>query len=55
MVFDKEDLIDSRIRSSAANEGTLRVLDRLPIIVLSSGECNMWMSFLIVENLDESD
>ena len=28
MGFDKEDLIDSRIRSSAANKGTLRVFGR---------------------------
>ena len=55
MSFDKEDLIDSRIRLSAANEGALRVLGRTPIIALNLGERNLWMSFLVVENLDESD
>ena len=55
MGYDKEDLIDSRIRLSAANKGALRVLGRTPIIALNLGERNLWMSFLVVENLDESD
>ena len=55
MGFDKDDLIDSRIRISAANKGALRVLGRTPIIALNLGEHNLWMSFLVVENLDESD
>ena len=55
MGFDKDDLIDSRIRLSAANKGALRVLGRTPIIALNLGDCNLWMSFLVVENLDESD
>ena len=50
MGFDKDDLIDSRIQLSAANKGALRVLGRTPIIAL-----NLWMSFLVVENLEESD
>ena len=55
MVFDKDDLIDSRKWLSAANKGALRVLGRTPIIALNMGERNLWMSFLVVENLDESD
>ena len=55
MGFDKDDLIDSRIRLSAANKGGLRVLGRTPIIGLNLGERNLWMRFLMVENLDESD
>ena len=55
MGFNKDDLIDSRIRFSAANKGALRVLGRAPIIALNLGERNLWMSFLVVENLDESD
>ena len=54
MGFDKGDLIDSRIRLSAANKGALRVLGRT-IIALNLGERNLWMSFIVVENLDESD
>ena len=53
--FQKDNLIDSRIRLSAANKGALRVLGRTPIIALNLGERNFWMSFLVVENLDESD
>ena len=55
MGFNKKDLIDSRIRLSAANKGALRVLGRTPIIALSLGERNLWISFLVVENLDRSD
>ena len=55
MGFNKDDLIDSRIRLSAANKRALRVLGRTPIIALNLGERNLWMSFLVVENLDESD
>ena len=55
MGFNKDNLIDSRIRLSAANKGALRVLGRTPIIALNLGERNLWMSFLVVENLDESD
>ena len=55
MGFDENDLIDSRIRLSAANKGALRVLGRTSIIALNLGERNLWMSFLVVENLDESD
>ena len=54
MGFDKGDLIDSRIRLSAANKGALRLLGRTPIIALNL-ERNMWMNYLVVESLDESD
>ena len=55
MGFDKDDLIDSRLRLSAANKGALRVLCRTPIIALILEEHNLWLSFLVVETLDESD
>ena len=55
MGFEKDDLIDSRIRLSAANKRALRVLGRTPIIALNLGERNLRMSFLMVENLNESD
>ena len=54
MGFDKDDLIDLRKKLSAANKGALRVLDRTPIKALNLGERNLWMSFLVVENLDDS-
>ena len=52
--FDKDGLINSRIRLSAANKGALRVIGRTPIITINLGERNLWMRFLVVENLDES-
>ena len=55
MGFDKEDLIDLKIRLSAANKGALRNLGRTPIIAVNLGGRNLWMSFLLLENLDESD
>ena len=48
-------MIDSRKWLSAVNKGALRVLGRTPIIALILGERNLWMSFIVVENLDESD
>ena len=54
MGFDKDNLIDSRKRLSV-NKGALRVLGRTPIKALNLGERILWMSFLVVENLDESD
>ena len=55
MGFDKDDLIDSRIRLSAANKGELRFIGRTPIIALNLGERNLWMTFLAMENQDESE
>ena len=55
MGFDKADLIDSRIRLSAAIKGALRVLGKTPITALNLGERNLWINFLVVENLDMSD
>ena len=55
MGFDKDDLKASRIRLSAANKGALRALGRTPIIALNLRERNLWMSFFVLENLDESD
>ena len=53
--FDKDELFDSKIRLSAANKDTLRNLGRTPKIALNLGERHLWMNFLVVENLDESD
>ena len=52
MGLDRDDLIDPRIRLSAANKGALRVIARTPIIALNLGERNLWMSFLVVDYLD---
>ena len=55
MGFNKDNLIDSRIRLPAAKKGALRVLGRTPIKALNLGERNLWISFVVVENLDESE
>ena len=40
---------------AAANQGAIYVTGRTPIISLQLGGRHLWMSFLVVENLDESD
>ena len=52
---DKDDFIDSRVRLSVANKGSLRVVGRTLLIFLNLGESNLRVSFLVVENQDESD
>ena len=55
MGFDRSDLIPTTIRLAAANQGAMYVTGKTPIISLQLGERHLWMSFLVVENLDESD
>ena len=55
MGVHKDNLIESGIRLSAANKGAPRVLGRTEIIALNLVERILWMVFLAVENLDESD
>ena len=55
MGFDRSDLIPTNIRLAAANQGATYVTGRTPIISLQLGGRHLWMSFLVVENLDESD
>ena len=55
MGFDRSDLIRTNIRLAAANQGAIYVTGRTPIIPLQLGGRHLWMSFLVVENLDESD
>ena len=53
--FDKSDLIPTNIRLAAASQGAIYATGRSPIISLQLGGRHLWMSFLVVENLDESD
>ena len=46
MGFNKDDLIDSRIRLSAANKGALRVLGRTPIVALLSDQFILGSDFI---------
>ena len=55
MGFERSDLIRTNIRLAAANQGAIYVTGRTPIISLQLGGRHLWMSFLVVENLDESD
>ena len=55
MGLDRSDLIPTNIRLAAADQGAIYVTGRTPIISLQLGGIHLWMSFLFVENLDESD
>ena len=55
MGFERSDLIPTNIRLAAANQGAIYVTGRTPIISLQLGGRHLWLSFLVVENLDESD
>ena len=55
MGFERSDIIPTNIRLAAANQGAIYVTGRTPIISLQLGGRHLWMSFLVVENLDESD
>ena len=55
MCFTREDLIPTSLRLAAANCGAIYVAGRTPIKVLHMGGRNLWMSFVLVENLDDSD
>ena len=55
MGFDCPDLIPTNIRLAAANKGAIYVAGRTPIISLQLGGKHLWMSFLVVKNLDESE
>ena len=55
MSFTREDLIPTNLRFAAANRGAIYVTGRTPITVLHMGGRNLWMNFLVVETLDNSD
>ena len=52
MGFTREDLIPTNLRLAAANRGAIYVAGRTPITVL---HMDLWMSFLVVESLDDAD
>ena len=55
MGFTREDLTPTNLRLAAANRGAIYVAGRAPITVLHIGGLDLWMSFLVVENLDDAD
>ena len=55
MGFTREDLTPTNLRLAAANRGAIYVAGRTPITVLHIGGRDLWMSFLMVEILDDVD
>ena len=55
MSFTSEDLIPTNLRLAAANRGAIYVAGRTPITVIHMGGRDLWMSFLVVEILDDAD
>ena len=55
MGFTREDLLTTNLRRAAAISGAIYVAGRKPITVLHMGGQILWISFLVVENLDDSD
>ena len=53
--FTREDLNPTNLRLAAANRGAIYVAGRTPITVLHMGGRDLWMSFLVVENLEDAD
>ena len=55
MGFTREDLISTNLRLAAANRGAIYVAERTPITVFHMGGRDLWMSFLVVQNVDDAD
>ena len=55
MGFTREDLTPTNLRLAAANRGAIYVAVRTPLTILHMGGRDLWMSFLVVESLDDSD
>ena len=55
MGFTREDLIPTNLRLAAANRGAIYVAGRNTNNGPPHGGRDLWMSFLVVENLDDAD
>ena len=55
MGFTRENLVPTSLRLAAANRGAIYVAGRTSIMVLHIGGRDLWMNFLVVENLDDSE
>ena len=55
MGFTREELIPTNLRLAAVNRGAIYVAGRTPIKILHMGGHDLWMSFLVAENLDDAD
>ena len=54
MGFTREDLIPTNLRLAAVSRGAIYVAGRILITVLHMVGRDLWMSFLVIENLDDS-
>ena len=55
MGFTRENPIPTNLKLAAANRGAIYVAGRTPITVLHMGGRDLWTSFLVDENLEDSD
>ena len=55
MGFTRRVLIPTHLRLAAANRGAIYLAGRTPITVLHMGGRDLWMNFLVVENVDDSE
>ena len=55
MGITREDLIPTNLRLAIVNRVKIHVAGKAPITVLHMEGRDLWMSFLVVENLDDSD
>ena len=55
MDFTREDLIPTNLGLAATIRGAIYVAGRAPVAAHHIGRRNLWMSFIVVENLDTSD
>ena len=55
MGFTREQLTLTNLRLATANREAIYVAGGKPITVLHMGGRDLWMSFLVVENLDDAD
>ena len=55
MSFNGLDLISTNTRLAAANQGAIYMVGKTPIISMQLEERLLFLSFLVVKNLDESD
>ena len=54
MGFTMEDVIPTKLGLAAANCGAISMAGITPATVLQMGGRNLWLSFYVVENLDDS-
>ena len=54
MGFTMEDVIPTKLRLAASDRGVISMAGITPATVFQMGGWNLWLSFYVVENLDDS-